>query len=107
MAQTYLARKPKKKNSNLSGFERWDYVELTENVIPENSLIIGKQVVQLRFPNTTLISYIQRDKKYITLTGATILKGNDRLLILYENDDSLNKVFHCLGLSRNILESNT
>jgi cell volume regulation protein A len=74
---------------------------LTEIIIPENCPIIGKQVVQLGLPKTTLISFIQRDNKYITPTGSTILLGKDKLFILSENEVSLAKVFECLAIKDN------
>jgi len=74
---------------------------LTEIMIPDNCSIIGKQVVQLGMPKTTTISFIQRDNKYLTPTGSTIIMSNDKLYVLSENDDSLIKVFECLALKNN------
>jgi len=73
---------------------------LTEIMIPENCSTIGKQIVQLGLPKTTLISIIQRDNKYITPSGSTILSGNDKLFVLSENEESLQQVFECLGLNK-------
>jgi len=74
---------------------------LTEIVIPETCSVVGKQIVQLGLPKTSVISYILRDRKYITPTGSTVLMANDRLSILSENHDSLNKVFDCLDIKPN------
>ena len=71
---------------------------LTEIVIPEVSPVIGKQVVQLGLPKTTLISFIRRNNKYIIPTGSTVLEGNDKLFVLSENKDSLVQVFKCLEI---------
>jgi len=72
--------------------------KLTEIVIPDNCVIIGKQIVQLGLPKTTLISFIQRDSKYITPNGSTTLMAEDKLYILSEDKESLEKVFDCLGI---------
>ncbi len=69
---------------------------LTEIVIPENCSVVGKQIVQLGLPKTAVISFIQRDNKYITPTGSTTLMANDKLSVLSESQDSLTKVFECL-----------
>jgi potassium/hydrogen antiporter len=73
---------------------------LTEIVIPENCSAIGKQIVQLGLPKTAVISFIQRDSKYITPTGSTSLMANDKLAVLSESQDSLTKVFECLNLKK-------
>jgi cell volume regulation protein A len=55
---------------------------LTELVIPDNSLVAGKQIVQLGLPKTTLISFILRGESYIIPDGSTILEKSDKLFIL-------------------------
>jgi cell volume regulation protein A len=73
---------------------------LTEIVIPENSPVVGKQIVQLGMPRTALISIIQRNKKFITPHGATILEPNDVLFVLSEDKESLSTVFQCLDMPK-------
>jgi potassium/hydrogen antiporter len=74
---------------------------LTEIRIPENSSVAGKQIVQLGLPQTTLISFILRNNKYITPSGSTVIEANDKLFVLSENKDSLSEVFECLKLNQN------
>ena len=71
---------------------------LTEIIIPADCKAVGKQIVQLDFPKTTTISFIQREDMYITPTGSTTIAINDKLLVLSENRESLAKVFDCLDL---------
>jgi cell volume regulation protein A len=78
---------------------------LTELVIPDNSLIAGKQIVQLGLPKTTLISFIMRGDSYIIPDGSTIIKKNDKLFILSENKDALNSVFECLKMDNSGTEA--
>jgi cell volume regulation protein A len=73
---------------------------LTELVIPENSPVAGKQILQLELPKTTLISFILRDKSYIIPDGSTVIEKNDKLFILSENKDALNSVFECLNIEK-------
>ncbi len=72
---------------------------LTEIVIPQECSAVGKPVVQLGLPKTTLISMIERDGKYITPNGATILEANDKLFVLSETREALNKVFACFEMT--------
>ncbi|HAX92712.1 MAG TPA: potassium/proton antiporter, partial [Bacteroidales bacterium] len=75
---------------------------LTEIVIPETSLAVGRQIVELGLPKTSVISYIQRDYKYLTPTGSTTLMANDVLSVLSENQDSLTIVYRCLDLKESV-----
>lgn len=74
---------------------------LTEIRIPENSPVVGKQIVHLGLPPTTLISFILRGKNYITPNGATIIEKDDKLFVLSENKNSLSEVFECLDMNKN------
>jgi len=75
--------------------------EFTQIIIPINSGSIGKQIVMLAFPKTTLISIILRKGKYIIPNGSTVLDCDDKLYILSESENDLNSVYHCLGIERN------
>jgi len=73
----------------------------TKIVISHKSSVIGKQIVQLGLPKTTLISFIQRDDKYIIPDGSTILNPDDKLFLLTENKAALARVFDCLDMQYN------
>ncbi|MFO7656364.1 MAG: potassium/proton antiporter [Bacteroidales bacterium] len=73
---------------------------LTTITIPEDCEAIGKQVVELKLPKTILISIIQRNNKYITPNGATEIMANDRLFIISENKEDVEKVNECLGTTQ-------
>jgi len=72
-----------------------------EIIIPAKGSVIGKQIVQLGLPKTTLISFIKRDNKYIVPNGSTVLNPNDRLFVLTEDKEVLARVFECLDLQYN------
>jgi cell volume regulation protein A len=67
--------------------------DLKEIVIEENSKAVGKRIVELGLPKTSLIAMIQRNGKYITPNGATVIETSDKLLLLAENKDSLEKAY--------------
>ncbi len=70
--------------------------EITEVSLPEHSTKVGKALVELGFPKTALIVMINRNGKYITPNGATILEPEDKLLILAESKDALNSAIDML-----------
>lgn len=105
----YIARRlhlilPEKvKHRTLSDLELAEIVKsnLTEIVIPPDCNTAGKKIVELALPKTTEIAIIKRDNKYITPNGATVILEGDKLFVLSENDDSLQKFFSCLNMNIN------
>ncbi len=65
--------------------------------IPADSPAVGKRIVELGFPNTAIISMIERNGNYTIPKGSTILEENDTLVILYEKQDSIEEVEKCLS----------
>lgn len=79
---------------------------LKEVILSNQCTAIGKQIVMLGLPKTIFISIIQRNGKYITPNGSTVMETGDRLYILSENNEDIDAVYHCLGMERNDLENN-
>ncbi len=88
----------KLKQRTLSDLELTDSIKnnLSEIIIPEGCSSIGKQIVHLGLPKTSVISFISRNGKYLVPTGSTVLESGDKLYVLTESDDSLAKVHGCL-----------
>src|SRR5699024_4616589 len=78
---------------------------LREIVIPPNVSSVGKHLYQLDFPEKSNIAMISRKDKFITPNGQTILEPYDMLVVLYEEDDILTKVYSVLGLDRTTEEA--
>lgn len=74
---------------------------LAEIIITEDSPVVGKEIVQLKLPKSTLISIIRRNGKYITPNGATVLEPNDQLFVLSENKHALAEVFAAIEMPEN------
>lgn len=91
------------KKRTLSDMERSDSVKssLTKIVIPPGCSIIGKKIVDVQFPKTSIISYIIRDNVYIIPNGSTILQENDQLYVLSENELALQEVYTRLEMYTN------
>lgn len=98
----HLTLPEKAKHRTLSDLELETSIKsnLTEIIIADNCNAIGRQIVELGLPLTTEIAIIQRGDKYITPNGATILEENDKLYVLSESKESLNKFFTCLSMNR-------
>ena len=81
-------------------------IELSENVkseiveidIEAPNAIIGKPLIDLKFPKTSLIIMIQRDGKYFTPNGKTTIEANDKLMIVSENLNEMQKVYNVLNV---------
>ncbi len=72
--------------------------ELVELDIPETSPVVGKQVVQIGLPKTSNIVLIHRKGKYISASGETVIEGNDHLLVVADNKQSVEELFKAFGL---------
>ena len=56
--------------------------DLVELMIPNDSLIEGKQIVDLHLPKTALIVLLNRNDDFIVPRGGTVLEPGDKLLVL-------------------------
>jgi cell volume regulation protein A len=79
----------------LSESTKKEFVEIT---VPENNPSAGQQIVELGFPGTTLIVMIQRNDKFITPNGSTVIEPGDILFVLSENEESLKDVYASLKI---------
>ncbi len=73
--------------------------ELIELDVPEDSESIGKQIVQLKLPKSSLIVLIHRQDKYVTPSGETEIQANDHLLILADNKEIRPKIYSALNIN--------
>lgn len=72
--------------------------ELVELVVPANSQVDGKKIVEIDFPKSALIALISRDKRYLVPRGDTELQVGDKLMIMAENKEEIQEVKECLGI---------
>ncbi|GLB48896.1 potassium/proton antiporter [Neptunitalea lumnitzerae] len=81
-------------------------IELSENVdtelveisIDENNPVIGKAVTNIQLPKTSLIVMIQRNGKYFTPNGTTVIEKEDKLMIMAPSEKDLQAVFKVLDV---------
>lgn len=60
--------------------------ELTRVFVPPDSLAISKRIVELYLPDNLLVILIEREDQFIVPYGGTILKPNDNLLVLSDQE---------------------
>lgn len=91
----------KVKRKTLLDLELTDHIksEMVEIILPEDSPVVGKKIVELAFPKTAIIAMIRRKDKYLTPNGATELEPLDNLIILTEGKESLENVYRSLEWS--------
>lgn len=65
---------------------------LHEIVINPDDYAAGKQVIDLRFPVSAVISLIKRGDQYITPAGSTTVQAGDKLIILADTEEVLNRI---------------
>jgi cell volume regulation protein A len=97
--------------TSLSKFAKWLHVDMPEKVKPlsptekflterpkgaikeivisSSYLVSGKKIVDLKLPENTVISMIQRDNKYFIPGGATTIQPEDTLFVLADTQESL------------------
>lgn len=60
--------------------------DMTEIVIPDNSVAIDKRILELGLPEGALVVLINRGDEFFVPGGGTVIKGGDRLLMLADRD---------------------
>lgn len=78
----------------------------SEIKIPEDCNLTGKPIVELGLPKTALISVIERDGKYITPIGSTVLQVNDKLFVISENKTDIDKLIACIKIDAKAILKN-
>ena len=72
---------------------------LMDFIIPYNSAVVGKAILDLKLPQQSVITLISRNNQYIVPTGTTRLQGGDVLLIIL-NKASIAEVNRILSASK-------
>ncbi len=75
---------------------------LRKITIDENSEIVGKKVVDLNFPQNSIIAMIERDKQYFTPNGSSLIEAHDVLNIITDKKENLQKVCESLCIHQDV-----
>ena len=71
---------------------------LKEIEVTPDCYAVGKKIVNLGFPKDTVIAMIKRNGKYIIPGGSSKIEENDKLVVLSESEEGLEKVNDCLRI---------
>ncbi|MBL7846302.1 MAG: potassium/proton antiporter [Cyclobacteriaceae bacterium] len=66
--------------------------------IPDQAPSVGKPIVQLKLPPSSMIVLIHRGGKYLTPSGDTIIQGGDHLLLLAESQEASGAIYETFGV---------
>ena len=69
---------------------------LDEIVVEHDFRCVEKTIVEMKLPKTALIVMIERDDKFFTPNGSTIIESDDRLTILADSKENLDITFRAL-----------
>ncbi len=75
-----------------------DKSALEEIIIPEGSYAVGKRIVDIRFPTTSIIAMIRRGDRFVTPKGSTVIEACDVLMVLSEDRKFLPIVYRSLKI---------
>lgn len=70
---------------------------MKEIKIVPTALAVGQKIVNLKFPKRAIIAMIQRNGKYLTPNGNTIIEANDLLIVLSDDKSGIEEAYHSLG----------
>ena len=70
---------------------------MEEVAIPPDSFAVDKRIIDLHFPNSAFIVMIKRNNKFVRPGGSTMIEANDTLVLLLDDEDSLDEVNEILS----------
>lgn len=72
--------------------EDGDFASELKEILLENPECDGKAIMDLKLPDGALVVYVKRGKQYLTPTGSTLLHLKDKVLILANDKQTMNRV---------------
>lgn len=73
---------------------------MKEITISKSCAAAGEKIVNLNFPKKAIIAMIERDGNYLTPNGSTVIEENDRLVVLTDKPEILEKVYASLSMPK-------
>ncbi len=70
--------------------------EFTEYELYPGSTVVGKRIFELNFPQSAIIALIKRNGKYLAPNGSSKLEKGDKLVIISEDKQGLEKAITAL-----------
>ena len=71
---------------------------MTEIHISEETLKYGKNLIEMPFPDKTLVVMVKRAEQYFVPTGQTELYAGDKLLVISDDENALKETYSNIGI---------
>lgn len=97
-----LPEKAKPKKPTDAFMQEYPRTIMKEIKIEEGAEKVGQRIVDLNFPKSAIIAMIQREDKYITPSGSTVIESGDVLVVLSDSEKGINDVYAMFGLSDSV-----
>lgn len=65
----------------------------TEITVTDNLLQHGNRLMDMGFPQNTLVIMVRRQNSYFVPTGTSLLQSGDQLLVITDNQETLNQTY--------------
>ncbi|MDR1335582.1 MAG: potassium/proton antiporter [Tannerella sp.] len=72
---------------------------MSEVTLTPGHLSHGKRIMDMPMPENTLVVMVKRDEAYFVPTGSTALEPGDVLLLISDNDRTLEETYESLGIA--------
>lgn len=72
---------------------------MTEILITEETLRYGRNLIEMPFPDKTLVVMVKRGERFFVPTGQTELCEGDKLLVISDDEDALRETYQNIGIS--------
>lgn len=77
---------------------------ISEILVTRDLLTHGNKLINLSLPDNTLVIMIKRGIHYFVPTGSSIIKENDKLMIISDNEKALIETYKSLGINEFMLK---
>lgn len=95
-----IPEKVKKKSPVEVFLNEYAKTRMVEIEVPDEGYSVGKKILDLQFPQNSIIAMINRNQKFLTPNGSTIIEPHDILVVLSDNQDGIDKVYECLDIDK-------
>lgn len=109
LAAKWLGQIAEPERKDVFGIELPDNIKsaMSEIDITSGVLMHGNKLMELTLPDHTLAVMVKRNGRYFIPKGNTVLKENDKLLMISDNDQALLQAYEALGVTDYTLTKNS
>ena len=83
------------------------FADLLSIQVPEDSIVVGKTIMEIDIPSHILIALIKRGDSVVTPRGHTVVKANDVLMLASDSKEELLRIAHMERFRPKLKEDNS